>query len=163
MKYLWDEKLRLNCVHVRDVVAALWFAATTIRPGSVYNLADSSDLSQGKLNTYLGEIFGIKTGFVGGALSTIAGVNMAHAATMSNDKHVPTWTKLCQENKIMNTPLTPYIDKELLYNNSLWVDGTKITRDYPAFAYTLQSSEALVKEQLMGMIRQNLFPPVVTA
>lgn len=31
-----------------------------------------------------------------------------------------------QEEGILNTPLTPFIDKELLYNNHVAVDGTAI-------------------------------------
>jgi hypothetical protein len=31
-----------------------------------------------------------------------------------------------QAHGITNTPLTPYLDQELLYNNSLSVDGSKI-------------------------------------
>ena len=30
---------------------------------------------------------------------------------------------------MLNTPLTPYIDKELLYNNNLFVDGSKIVKE----------------------------------
>jgi nucleoside-diphosphate-sugar epimerase len=74
MKYLWDEKLRINCVHVRDLVAAMWVAATSITPGTTYNICEASDLNQGTLNTYLGDIFGIKTGFVGSTLSSLAKV-----------------------------------------------------------------------------------------
>lgn len=35
---------RMNCVHVDDVVRAIWVAATSLREGSVYNLSDSSAL-----------------------------------------------------------------------------------------------------------------------
>jgi hypothetical protein len=86
---------------------------------------------------------------------------MEGAAAHANDKHVPTWTKLCQEHKILNTPLSPYINKELLYNNSLWIDGTKITRDYPAVTYTKSINEAAVREQVEYFIRQGIFPPLL--
>ena len=148
MSFLWDKELKINCVHVSDVVEAIWLAATKLSPGSVYNLEEGSDLTQGVLAEYISAIFGIKTGFLGTILSNAARValrccsagcldppylppsqlNMSGAAAYSNDKHVPAWTKLCQEMKILNTPITPFIDKELLYENKLWIDGSKITK-----------------------------------
>lgn len=82
-----------------------------------------------------------------------AQLNMKGAAEHSNDKHVPVWTKLCQEHKILNTPLTPYIDKELLYNNHLFVDGTKITKD-SKFAYKEKLTEQSLKEVVQVFIKQ---------
>jgi len=45
MEFLWGEKLRINTVHVLDVCQAMWVAATELKPGTVYNLADESDMS----------------------------------------------------------------------------------------------------------------------
>jgi nucleoside-diphosphate-sugar epimerase len=160
IKFLWDGKLKINCVHVRDVVAALWAACTELKPGTIYNLADEADLDQGKFNEYIGTIFGIKTGFQGTIISNAAKLNMSGAAAHSNDKHVPTWTKICQENKVLITPISPYIDKELLYNNNLYIDGSKITKDC-SFKYKEKMSLDLVKEQLNAAMKQNLFPNVL--
>jgi len=158
MKFLWEKDLRINVVHVHDVCAAIVLAATELKPGTIYNLADSADLSQGGLNEYLGNIFKIKTGFVGSTLSSVAKLNMSGTAQVVNDKHVPVWTKLCQDSKILNTPLSPYIDKEVMYNNPLQVDGTKITKD-TKFTYKYTVNEALIKEQIDAFIKQGLFPP----
>jgi nucleoside-diphosphate-sugar epimerase len=160
IKFLWDEKLKINVVHVRDVVAAIWTACTDLKPGTTYNLADESDLDQGKFNEYIGTLFNIKTGFQGIIISNAAKLNMSGAAAHSNDKHVPTWTKVCQENKVLNTPISPYIDKELLYNNNLFIDGTKITKD-SSFKYKEKCNLDLVKEQLQAAIKQNIFPNVL--
>jgi hypothetical protein len=78
---------------------------------------------------------------------------MKGAAEHSNDKHVPVWTKLCQEHKILNTPLSPYIDKELLYANHLFVDGTKITKD-SKFTYKEKLSAASIEEVVKSFIKQ---------
>jgi len=43
MELLWTEKLRLNTVHVDDVVAALWFLAHSGIPGEAYNICDEAD------------------------------------------------------------------------------------------------------------------------
>jgi len=160
MKFLWDKDLKLNVVHVRDVVQAIWLACTDLKPGTCYNLADEADLDQGKLNEYLGNLFSIKTGFSGSIVSNLAKLNMDAAASYSNDKHVPTFTKLCQDNKVLNTPISPYIDKELLYNNSLFIDGSAITKA-SSFKYKEKCSQELVKEQVQAAIKQGIFPGVL--
>ena len=46
MKFLWDKKLKINCVNVADVVSAILhcMGRTGIGKGVVFNLADKSDL-----------------------------------------------------------------------------------------------------------------------
>lgn len=160
MKFLWDKSLKLNTVHIDDVCAAIWEACTKLKSGSLFNLADQSDLDQGTLNGLLGQVFGIKVDFLGSMLSNLAKMQLSAVAEEANDKHVPGWTKLCQKHKILNTPLSPYIDKELLYNNSLAVDGTKITKE--GFKY---QHPKFTKDLLQGMIEsfitQGIFPPVL--
>ena len=46
MELLWTDKLRLNTVHVSDVVAALMHLAEKGEQGEIYNLADSGDSSK---------------------------------------------------------------------------------------------------------------------
>jgi len=70
MKFLWDEKLKINTVHVRDVSKALWHLTQKGQLGAVYNLADKGDTDQGSFNEILGKIFGIETGFLGNIIST---------------------------------------------------------------------------------------------
>jgi len=43
-----------------------------------------------------------------------------------NDKHLQPWSELCKNSGVINTPLTPYLDKELLKDNALSVDGSKV-------------------------------------
>lgn len=131
MEFLWDKDLRINTVHVRDVCAALWFLATNgnIKSGEVYNLADTGDTDQGSINKLLESIFKIKTDFLGFLKSKAAtSVAMKTVAESANEKHLKPWSELCKAKGIVNTPLTPYLDEELLYNNSYSVDGQKITK-----------------------------------
>ena len=51
---------------------------------------------------------------------------MAGATEESNEKHLEPWSVACQRDGITNTPLSPYIDQELLYNRHLHIDPTKI-------------------------------------
>lgn len=159
MDNLWSKSLKTHLCHVRDVCAAIWTACSELESGTTYNVAEPSDITMGDLSQCLGAIFGIKTGFLGTAISTIAKANLSATADICNDRHVPGWTRMCQDAGINNTPLTPYIDKELLYCNHLSINGSKITED-SSFTYKETFSQDLLKEQIENFIEQKIFPPL---
>lgn len=43
-----------------------------------------------------------------------------------NDKHMGPWAEVCRHDNVENTPLTPYMDEELLYNKHLNLDNSKL-------------------------------------
>lgn len=43
-----------------------------------------------------------------------------------NDKHLDPWAELCRADKTENTPLTPYMDEELLHYNHLYLCNEKL-------------------------------------
>lgn len=51
---------------------------------------------------------------------------MAGVVEESNEKHLAPWSAACGRDGVQNTPLSPYIDIELLYNKHLSVNGTKV-------------------------------------
>jgi nucleoside-diphosphate-sugar epimerase len=157
MECLWGSDLKVNTVHVADVVKALWFLAEKGHDGEIYNLADSGATDQAQINECLEAVFGIKTGFIGTALSLLANVNLKAAAEEVNDKHMKPWIALCKRHGISHTPLTAYIDPEVIAEKQLSVDGTKITTlgfkyDHPKL--TPQG----VQEIIDYFSSQNLFP-----
>jgi len=158
MEFLWDKDLKLNTVHVQDVVAALWFLSQSGKHGSVYNLADQSDSSQGSVCGLLEGLFGIKTGFLGTMASKMAtSVAMKTVAEAANDKHLKPWSDLCKKHNITTTPLNPYLDEELLYDNPLAVDGNAITA--LGFKYKHpQITADLLKQNVDYHIKNNAFP-----
>jgi len=159
MKFLWDEKLKINTVHVRDVSKALWHVSQKGVLGAIYNLADKGDTDQGSFNDILSKIFGIETGYQGTIISNLAKVNLKAVAEDVNDKHLKPWSDLCKAAGILNTPLTPYLDQELLYNNSLSVDGAAI--ESTGFVYDVPKvDEGLIREQIEYFVKQKLFPPL---
>lgn len=161
MQFFWNEKLKINTVHIDDVLDAIWLAATKLKTGSVYNLADSSDLDQGKLGELLASIFGIKISFLGGFFSAAAAkVSLKAVAEHANDAHVPGWQKLCQQYKINNTPVSPFIDQELLQDCNLSISGSAIEKE--GFKYkNPKITEDLLKEQILEHIKNNYFPAVI--
>jgi len=159
MSFLWTDSLQINTVHVEDVCQAIYMSCQSGASGAVYNLADNTNLTQGMLSSMLGRMFGIETGFVGTVLSNLAKVNLAGVASDANDKHVPAWAKACEEAKVLNTPLSPYIDQELLYKRPLYVDGTLISKELGLIYKYPKCTIELLTAQVKGFEEQNIFPP----
>eukprot|EP00455_Lapot_gusevi_P022161 TRINITY_DN2308_c0_g1_i1.p1 TRINITY_DN2308_c0_g1~~TRINITY_DN2308_c0_g1_i1.p1 ORF type:complete len:373 (-),score=167.29 TRINITY_DN2308_c0_g1_i1:74-1192(-) len=160
MEFLWSDDLKLNVVHVLDVCRAMWLAATTIPAGSMYNLVDQADLDQGTLNNYLSSIFGIRASSLGNFKSTFAKMALATVADTANEKHLAPWQQICAAHGVESS-LSPYIDKELLSDNHLCANGTKITTDFQ-FQYTYPRINVdLVREQVNFFIQQRQFPPII--
>jgi len=160
MKFLWSGDMKMNTVHVFDVVKAMWHAATTLPAGAIYNLADKNDTDQEAINVHLEKIFNIKTGFHGSMLSNVAKLKLKEVTEVANDKHLKPWSDLCKEAGIVNTPLTPYIDQELFYNNALSVDGSAIeatgfTYDFPKI------TEEQIRISIQYFVEQNVYPRTV--
>merc|ERR1711871_1757754 len=112
LKFLWSKDYKINTVHVDDVCKAIWHACTKLESGSIYNLADPSDFTAGKLNAILEKLFGVKTGFMGALLSRGAMIKLSATANFINNKHTPMWRECCAEKKILNTPIDTYIDTQ---------------------------------------------------
>ena len=157
MKFLWGSSLKTNTVHVRDLARAIVFLCEKGNPGEIYNVVDKNETDQGKTNKILEQIFEIKTGFTNVIENTYARANLKHVTEISNDKHLQPWSDLCKEQKIMNSPLTPYLDKEVLANNSLSVDGSKL--ENAGFTYEIPVMEiSHVREIIDRWIEQGIFP-----
>ncbi|KAF9272535.1 hypothetical protein BGZ68_002329, partial [Mortierella alpina] len=134
MEFLWTKDLKLNTVHVQDVVRAVWHSANWYvssdngQPGTpaIFNLADENNTDQEAVNTHIRSIFGIKTDFKGTVFSLLAQSDIEDATEETNDMHLGPWSSLLKAAQIKSSPLTPYLDQELLCNNALSLDGTKI-------------------------------------
>eukprot|EP01133_Synstelium_polycarpum_P017769 gene17769-21197_t len=157
MQFLWGSDLRYNTVHVNDVCKALWHVAATCPKGTIFNVSDKGDTEAGGISKILEKVFNIKTGFHGSIISNLAQMNLKAVCEEANNKHLKPWSDLCKEKGILNTPLTPYIDQELLYNNHLAVDGAAI--EATGFKYDHpELTEASIREQIEYFTSQNLFP-----
>ncbi|CAO3650577.1 unnamed protein product [Mucor hiemalis] len=156
MKLLWSKDLKLNTVHVDDVAKACWYLTqwyvdnniSTTGTVPIFNLVDKQDTDQEAINKQLQAIFGIQTGYHGTVVSTFAKLNLDSVIEASNEKHLAPWAEIVRENGIIVTPLSPYLDEELLYNNALSVDGSKVERE-TGFVYDVPY---LTKERLIEII-----------
>jgi len=136
MELLWSKSLKINTVHVNDVVRAIWHLHDHGTSGQVFNLSDKGDTDQGTLNELMELLYGIKTSFLGKGKSTLAkALGMKNLTDMVNDKHLKPWSDLCKSKGIMDTPLTPYLDEELLYKCDTVINGNAI--EGIGFQYTV--------------------------
>jgi len=150
MEFLWDKDMRINTVHIQDVVRALWHLTTNGTVGQIYNLCDKNDTTQGSVNELLTSIFGIKISCLGSIKTNLAkgAFGVKHLAEVANDKHLTPWSELCKSKSITNTILSPYLDEEILYHNSMFVDGTKI--ESTGFTYNVPK---MTKESLVAVMK----------
>ncbi|PWU99010.1 hypothetical protein C4B63_10g444 [Trypanosoma cruzi] len=126
MEFLWGKDLRIHTVHVQDVVAAMWHIVCAGAIHEVYNVVDDGDTTQGSLNAVLESMFKVKTGYFGALMSNLASLKLEELVEEANDGHMEPWTKMLREHGISVTPLSPYLEPELLYDNPLAVDGSKL-------------------------------------
>lgn len=157
MKLLWTKDLQMNTVHVSDVVSALWHLSTAGSTGEVYNLADQGFTTQGKISQLVSTLFGIQHDYFGTVLSNLARLNMRSATEDSNEKHLAPWSDACLRDGISNTPLSPYLDQELLYNKHLHINGHRITATGFSYQHPRITIE-LLKEVVDDYVANGLFP-----
>ncbi|KAF1808113.1 NAD(P)-binding protein [Eremomyces bilateralis CBS 781.70] len=149
MKWLWDKDLRQNTVHVEDVARALWTAAGwyaekgEVKPAPIFNIVDHGGTTQGTFATIVHEIFAIPTGFQGHIISTFARMHLDSVVEDVNDETLDPWAELeMKANITQATPLNPYMEKELLKDTDLSLDGsafeiaTGFSYDHPQLTTT---------------------------
>ena len=84
---------------------------------------------------------------------------MNTAVDTANEKHLAPWTQLLREHSIEHTPLTPFLDIELLRNNQLSVDGSAV--ESTGFTYDVpEMTKDTVAEMVTAAIAAKRFPAV---
>ncbi|PBP27374.1 putative NAD dependent epimerase/dehydratase [Diplocarpon rosae] len=140
MKWLWTKDLRVNTVHIDDVTRGLWaiaewyavqkqvgWDANVMGKIPTFNMVDDGQTSQGIISKIIGELFGIETGFHGQIISTFARLNMDSVVEDVNDEVLGPWADLLEKAGITRPgPLTPFMEKELLKDTDLSVDGSRL-------------------------------------
>jgi len=158
MECLYSKDLRLNTVHVDDVAKALHFLCTHGNSGDVFNLADANDTDQGKINDLLEQIFGIKTSFLNSLKMTAASsMGTKFLVGYANDEHLKPFSDACKKYGLHDTPLTPYLDEELIKEINIAVDGTAITKLGFSYDHKTVTADSL-REVVQDFIKKGYFP-----
>jgi len=170
MKWLWTKDLRTNTVHIDDVTRALWAITgwyATGKPkwddkmGNVptFNIVDKGATTQGAMADVIGQIFGIETGFQGQLISTFAKLNLDSVVDDVNDELLGPWADLLAEASITRPgPLTPFMEKELLKDTDLSMDGSRL-EEVVGFKYEKPKiSKELVEEVIESYKKMKWWP-----
>jgi len=129
MKFLWTKGVQINTVHVRDVCSAMWEVTKHQNLPIFLNLSDPSNFTQLDFNKICERLLQMEVGFQAKYINIAAKVNIHAAAEHSNSKHSPMWNAVVKKYGLsLNSPLSPFIDEQLLAKNHLGVDGTLITK-----------------------------------
>jgi len=158
MTSLYNSGLRFNTVHVKDVAKAIWFLCENGSSGEVFNLADSGDTDQGTVNKILEELYGIRTNFLNAIkMSAASAMGTKFLVGLANDQHLKPFSDACKKYGINETPLTPYLDEELIKETPTAVDGTKITTLGFTYEYP-RITAASCREVLEDFVAKGYFP-----
>jgi nucleoside-diphosphate-sugar epimerase len=171
MKWLWTKDLRTNTVHIHDVTRALWAVASWYDSGKpnwdsktmgavpIFNVVDKGVTTQGTMADVIGQIFGIQTGFQGQFISTFARLNIDSVVDDVNDELLGPWADLLNEAGITRPgPLTPFMEKELLKDTDLSMDGSRLEK-VVGFQYERpQITKELVEDVIESYKRMKWWP-----
>lgn len=178
LKWLWTEDLRMNTVHVEDVARALWAVAewrstnSVIPPSSptvtrrptlgakgedapvgnvpIFNIVDHGDTSQGKLANVVSQVFNIKTGFQGSLISQFARLNLDRVVDEVNEDILQDWADMLEHKGITKPgPLSPFLEKELLKDADLSLDGSLFEK---VVGFTYEHANGLTVEGVKNII-----------
>lgn len=174
MKWLWTKDLRTNTVHIDDVTRALWSVATWYEFGGgkeswdakamgsktpTFNIVDDGVTTQGTVADLIAAIFGIETGFQGQLVSSFARLNMDNVVDDINDELLGPWADLLQDAEILRPgPLSPFMEKELLKDTDLSMDGSRLQK-VVGFAYEKPKiTKELVEEVIESYKKMKWWP-----
>lgn len=171
MKWLWTKDLRTNTVHIQDAARALWQIASWADAGKAswdeksmgavptFNIVDKGATSQGTIADIIADIFKIETGFQGQLISTFARLNLDSVVDDVNDETLGPWADLLADAGITRPgPLSPFMEKELLKDTDLSMDGTRL-ESLTGFQYEKpQMTKELIEEVVESYKRMNWWP-----
>ncbi|KAI9727934.1 MAG: hypothetical protein M1828_005339 [Chrysothrix sp. TS-e1954] len=134
MKWLWDKELAVNTVWVVDAARAIlhaceWYVRTRQSGSHIFNIVDSGATNQGTLARLVAAHFDIPTGFQNTMVNTFARMNLHSVTDDVNDSVLDPWAELQGKKGIKPGPISPFVEKELLRDNDLSLDGGKFEKE----------------------------------
>ena len=116
--------------------------------------------AQGTMEQIIGQVFHISTGFQGHLISTFARLNLDRVVDDVNDEILSPWADLLAEAGISHRPgpLSPFMEKELLKDTDLCLDGSR----FESVTGMRYERECISKEEVERVIdsyrRMNWWP-----
>lgn len=111
---------------------------------AIFNIVDSGNTNQATMASIIHDLFRIETGFQGTLINTFARLNLDYVVDDVNDETLDPWAELQIKAGIDagSGPLTPFMEKELLKDHDLSMDGSKFVRTV-GFEYVFIPLESL--------------------
>ncbi|CAI4216188.1 unnamed protein product [Parascedosporium putredinis] len=152
MKWLWTKDLRTNTVHINDLTRAMWDVANWYNEGKAK--WDPKSMGPTPRLTSL-----TMTGFQGQLVSTFARLNMDSVVDDVNEELLGPWGVLLEEANITRPgPLTPFMEKELLKDTDLSMDGARL-EEVVGFSYEKpELTKELIEEVIESYKKMNWWP-----
>lgn len=124
----------------------------------VFNIVDHGDTSQGTVARLTNEVFGIKTGFQGSLISQFAKLNLESVVDDLNDEILQPWADMLQKKGLRGGKLSPFLEKELLGDKDLSLDGSLFEKT-TGFKYERHGiSKADIEEMIESYQRVGWWP-----
>lgn len=101
-------------------------------PPHLFKLLANDNVSpaQGVMSRLIHDTFNIETGFHGTLISAFARLNLDHVVDDVNDETLDPWADLQTKAGISQaTPLSPFMEKELLKDTDLSLDGSLFEKE----------------------------------
>lgn len=171
MKWLWTRELRTNTAHIYDVTRALWAVARwydaeggkaswdSSQGAPTFNVVDKGTTTQGTMADIIGELFKIETSFQGQLVSTFARLSLDSVVDDVNDELLGPWAELLENAGISRPgPLTPFLEKELIKDTDLSMDGSRLEQ-VVGFQYEKPAvTKELIEEVIESYKKMNWWP-----
>jgi nucleoside-diphosphate-sugar epimerase len=127
----------------------------------IFNIVDHGLTSQGTLASILSEVFQIKTGFQGSIISQFAKMHLDSVVDDLNEDSLQPWSDMLIAKGITRPgPLSPFLEKELLKDSDLSLDGSLFER-VTGFKYEREPdglSKRAVEEMVASYERMGWWP-----
>lgn len=116
----------------------------------IFNIVDHGRTSQGTLATIISQVFGIKTGFQGSLISQFAKMHLESVVDDLNEDILQPWADMLAKKEVTRPgPLSPFLEKELLKDTDLSLDGGLFER-VTGFEY--KRADGLKREGVEDMV-----------
>ena len=136
LSWLYSKDMKVNTVHVKDASRAMWTAAEwraskgqiaqndTSTP-TLFNIVDHNGTTQGHLAEIICSTVDLQFSFVGTVASQLAKLNLDQMLDEMNEEILQPWADMLEEKGITRTgPISPFIERELLKDSDLSIDGS---------------------------------------
>jgi len=130
-----------------------------LRPLPTFNIVDHTSTSQAHLSSLISSYFTLPSTFASTLTSAFARVNLDRVVTAANDDLLDPWAELLQNANITRPgPISPFMEREMLGDRELSMDGSKFEREV-GFVYQREKlGEREVAEVVDSWARMGWWP-----